>query len=159
MAGDTREGALLFVLDARNRSEQASLLEQLRRRFTEVPEARQRWVGVRLSRSGGLPDLTGLERELAKSDASVVVPARMAPNRARPSHGNEGADDCLIGEPAMLSDLQHKFEAEVSPEFRSARQSFAEFVAQQASLTLDAEERATRGSRYKIARFVRFSRC
>ncbi len=155
MAGDRREGALLFVLDARNRSEQASLLEQLRRRFTEVPEARQRWVGVRLSRSGGLPDLTGLERDLAKSDASVVVPARMAPNRARPSHGNEGADDCLIGEPAMLSDLQHKFEAEVSPEFRSARQSFAEFVAQQASLTLDAEERATRGSRYKIARFVR----
>lgn len=139
--------SLLFVLDARSRAQQAALQGRLRQRFADLAATEQRSVAVPLSRPNGPGDLSDLARALDEAGACTVVPVR--------AKREAGAGECLVAEAATLAELQAKFAAEVAPEFRTAPHAFAEFVARQASLALDAEERVTRGSRYKIPRFVR----
>ncbi|MBW2712960.1 MAG: glycerol-3-phosphate 1-O-acyltransferase [Deltaproteobacteria bacterium] len=59
----------------------------------------------------------------------------------------------LVGEPAPLSSL-HKRWQDTCASVTHDDQDFSEFVARQAALTLEREERELRGARYKVPRFV-----
>jgi glycerol-3-phosphate O-acyltransferase len=61
---------------------------------------------------------------------------------------------CLMGEPATVAELRARFGQQVSSADWKGENEFAAFVARQAALTLDIQERGVRGSRYKVPRFV-----
>ncbi len=64
-------------------------------------------------------------------------------------------DRCVIvsGEPATASNLRERWTAASGPESAETA-SFAEFVAQKATLALERAERGIRGARYKVPRLV-----
>ncbi len=61
---------------------------------------------------------------------------------------------CLVGASATIDELRKRFERQVATTSHGDRRAFAGFVARQAALALDAEERGIQGSRYKVPRFV-----
>ena len=167
----------LFILDARHRVERRLLLDRLR----ETGEGEPDWVGLPISSGGRSPGLMPLAARLAGDDATEVVPLRVAwrtphfdrarglrlrdlmfgdprsPGRVRAAailwRDRERAH-CLTGAAATLGDLRRRFAQQVADSNRSEEFAFAAFVARQAALALDSEERGVQGSRYKVPRFV-----
>ena len=76
-------------------------------------------------------------------------------NRAQESALSRNPQSCrvLIGEPALLSELQARW-SERSGESGAFGAEFAAFVERQASITLDRAERRLRGDRYRAPRAV-----
>lgn len=66
---------------------------------------------------------------------------------------------CLLGEPATVADLRARFEEATGGAIGGSTDNdpsaaFAPWVARQATLTLEVEERGVRGTRYKVPRLV-----
>lgn len=145
---------LLFVLDTEGRAEQSAVLEALGTRFANMARPDGNWVSLPLSGEGDPAGLASLDAKLSEAGECLVVPARGGRSwRARVQAAR--ADDCVVAKSATLADLRHRFDAQVAPHLRDGRHAFAEFVARQAALALDAAERGGRASRYKTPRFVR----
>jgi glycerol-3-phosphate O-acyltransferase len=61
---------------------------------------------------------------------------------------------CLLGEPASVANLRARFAEDIGMPDADPATGFAAFVTRQATLTLEAQERGVRGTRYKVPRFV-----
>ena len=61
---------------------------------------------------------------------------------------------CLLGEPASVATLRARFAEDIGMADADPATGFAAFVARQATLTLEVQERGVRGTRYKVPRFV-----
>ena len=177
-----RSGRTLFVLDARHGVEERYLREWLRE--TSVIGAAASGIDLvvlPLADGGRALLLESLAAALKGDDDREVVPVRVAwrvPHLER-EHGLRLRDlvfgdprlpgrlrsalillrdrqraHCLVGARATIGDLRQRFAVEVARAEQSEQFAFARFVARQAALTLDVEERGIQGSRYKVPRFV-----
>lgn len=174
-------GKKLFIIDARNRPERRHLLDWLHGTWGEV--SRDEYVVLPLSDEDGRLDLEPLNRRLeAAGDDCLVIPVRVAwrisqfdkdrPLRLRDLLFGDprmpGAlrarmillrdrrrAQCLLGEPATVATLRTRFAEAIgaAPDSDPAA-AFAPWVARQATLTLEVEERGVRGTRYKVPRLV-----
>jgi glycerol-3-phosphate O-acyltransferase len=173
-------GKKLFIIDARNRVERQHLLDWLHGTWGEI--GRDEYVVLPLSDEDEglrLDALTG-RLEAAGADC-LVIPVRIAwrisqfdkdrPLRFRDLLGGDprmpGAlrarlillrskrrAQCLLGEPATVAVLSERFARAIGGADSDPAAGFAAWVARQATLTLEVEERGVRGTRYKVPRFV-----
>lgn len=174
-------GKKLFIIDARNGPERRHLLDWLHGTWGEI--SREHYVVLPLSEEDGRLDLAPLSQRLdAAGDDCLVIPVRVAwrisrfdkdrPLRLRDLLFGDprmpGAlraraillrdrrrAQCLLGEPATVGALRARFAEAIGavPDGDPAA-AFAPWVARQATLTLEVEERGVRGTRYKVPRFV-----
>jgi glycerol-3-phosphate O-acyltransferase len=174
-------GKKLFIIDARNRPERRHLLDWLHGTWGEV--SRDEHVVLPLSDEDGRLNLEPLSQRLdAAGDDCLVIPVRVAwrisqfdkdrPLRLRDLLFGDprmpGAlrarmillrdrrrAQCLLGEPATVATLRTRFAEAIgaAPDSDPAA-AFAPWVARQATLTLEVEERGVRGTRYKVPRLV-----
>ena len=171
-------GKSLFILDARHGVEERYLREWLRGTGgTDTFDC----VVLPISVDGRALALERLDAMLAAGDDTPVVPVRVAwqvPHLQR-EHGLRLRDllfgdprhpgrvraalvllrdsqraHCLVGAPATIGELKQRFAGQVAGAAHEERHAFARFVAREAALTLDIEERSIKGSRYKVPRFV-----
>lgn len=173
-------GKKLFIIDARNRVERRHLLDWLHGTWGEV--TREDYVVLPLSDKEESLDLTRLANQLdAGGDDCLVIPVRVAwrishfdkdrPLRLRDLLFGDprmpGAlrgrlillrdrrrAQCLLGEPATIAALRARFAEAIGTSDTEPAAGFAAWVARQATLTLEVEERGVRGTRYKVPRFV-----
>lgn len=167
--------ASLYLLDARNAFERRWLLDRLRERAEDGACA-----DLPVLRRGSWRGLAALAQRVSVGDGTLVQPLRVAwriPHFAR-RRGLRKTDflfgdprqpgawrarwilrrdparaECVRGQPATLGELRQRFESQVDRSL-AGDASFAAFVARQATLALDVEERAIQGGRYKVPRFV-----
>jgi len=66
--------------------------------------------------------------------------------------GDTSRAQCILGKPATLQDLKARYEKRQL--ISDVDENLADYVAEQASLTLEVAERRLRGSRYKVPRQV-----
>ncbi len=170
----------LFLIDARHGTERKVLLTWLRGVVPDFTEAQT--VTLNLADEGRSLDLRALAQQLAKlPDSTQIVPVRLTwlipkfsqhrplrlrdllfgdprePGRLRARFilwRDHARAQCLRGEPATLAQLRQRFASEVAASDGEAATALAGFVARQAALTLEAQERGVRGARYKVPRFV-----
>ena len=171
-------GKSLFILDARHSVEERYLHEWLRGQGnTDACDC----VVLPISVEGRALSLERLDSMLAAANDTPVVPVRVAwrvPHLER-EHGLRLRDlvfgdprrpgrvraalvllrdrqraHCLVGAPATIGELKQRFAGQVAGVEPGARHAFARFVAREAAVTLDIEERGVQGSRYKVPRFV-----
>ena len=173
-------GPKLFILDARNRIERNHLLAWLHDALGhEVADLD--WIGVPLSDGRRALNLSALNARLCGGQDPMIVPVRVVwripnfdkersirkrhlllgdprspgPWRARSILlRDKRRARCIAGRPASVSDLRERYDATGGAEDTANGESFAGFVARQAGLTLDIEERGLRGRRYKVPRYV-----
>jgi glycerol-3-phosphate O-acyltransferase len=178
----SRTGRKLFILDARHAVEERFLLGWLRDTWhAGTPQEDVEWVVLPVSDDGRAWPLDVLSSTLAGDDARQVVPVRVAWRvpHLEPEHGLRLRDlvfgdprlpgklraalvlardrqraHCLVGAPATIGDLRLRFAGQVAHAEHGEQHAFARFVARQAAITLDIEERGIQGSRYKVPRFV-----
>ncbi len=177
-----RSGRTLFILDARHGVEERYLREWLHEASgIGAAAGGDDLVVLSLGDDGRAPTLEQLAAALMGDDARQVVPVRVAwrvPHLER-EHGLRLRDlvfgdprlpgrlhsalilmrdrqraHCLAGAPATIGDLRQRFAVQVARAEHGEQLAFARFVARQAALTLDVEERGIQGSRYKVPRFV-----
>lgn len=177
------QGPKLFVIDARNRVERRYLLDWLHTSLAEGGPGREiNWVSLPISDERARLRLKELTSKLDTEPDTMVIPVRIAwriPNfeksRAlKKRHAlfgdprtpgsfrartillrNKRRAHCLTGQPATIGDLKKRFEHQNAVEVQNDdTHEFAGFVARQAGLVLDIEERGLRGRRYKVPRFV-----
>lgn len=172
----------LFILDARHAVERRCLLEWLHAtRIAGSPGAGPDWVSLSLAGDERTLELEPLAARLDRDVATEVVPVRVAwrvphlkrerglrlrdlllgdprlPGKLRAAlilRRDRQRAQCLVGAPATIEELRRRFERQVKTSSHRDRRAFAAFVARQAALALDAEERGVQGSRYKVPRFV-----
>lgn len=178
----THDGPKLFLIDARNGVERGVLVDWLHATWGAAHPAEDlNLISVPLSDDSRPLDLDALTAKLDQSEAQLVVPLRVAwqipgfdkgqglrlrslltgdprtPGYLR-ARWNLLRDRkramCLTGEPATVAELRARFGQQVSSADWKGENEFAAFVARQAALTLDIQERGVRGSRYKVPRFV-----
>lgn len=173
-------GKKLFILDARNGVERKHLLDWLHGTWGQVGE--EEWIALPLSDESKALKLEPLAVRLAAChDDSLIIPVRIAwriPNfdkdralrlrdivfgdprlpgslRARIIlMRNRRRAQCVLGEPATIADLKRRFVEDVGTPGDDESSGFAGFVARQAVLTLEMQERGVVGTRYKVPRFV-----
>ncbi len=177
------QGPKLFVIDARNRVERRHLLDWLHTSLAEGgPDREINWVSLPISDERARLRLKELGRKLDADPDTMVIPVRIAwriPNfeksRAlKKRHAlfgdprtpgsfrarmilvrNKRRAHCLTGQPATIGELRERFEHQNALHAEGdGENEFAGFVARQAGLVLDIEERGLRGRRYKVPRFV-----
>jgi glycerol-3-phosphate O-acyltransferase len=176
------EGPMLFLIDARNGVERNYLLDWIHATWGAVAtDGRPRYVTLPLSDDSRPLQLEKLAARLDEDPRRQVVPVRIAwqiphfdkgrglrlrdllfgdpryPGRVRARTillRNRRRAQCLAGEPATVAELRARFAQQVVPENANDALEFAGFVARQAALVLDAQERGVRGSRYKVPRFI-----
>ncbi len=173
------EGEKLFIIDARNAVERKYLLDWIH--GTWGAEFDPQWVSLSLSDDAAPLLLDRLASKLAGNVRCLVIPVRIAwriPNfdkgralrlrdlifgdprmpgslRARLILlRNRRRAQSIVGEPATIASLQARFTEQYGAPAPADGQEFAAFVARQAALALDAQERGVRGTRYKVPRFV-----
>ncbi|MGB7738919.1 MAG: glycerol-3-phosphate 1-O-acyltransferase [Steroidobacteraceae bacterium] len=175
-------GKPLFILDARHGVEERYLRECLRGRGdTDAAADSSDCVVLPISAEGRALSLDRLDSMLAVDDDTPVIPVRVAwriPHLER-EHGLRLRDlvfgdprrpgrvraawvvlrdrqraHCLVGASATVGELRQHFASQVAGVERQERYAFARFVAREATVTLDIEERGIQGSRYKVPRFV-----
>jgi len=181
-ASSRRGGKRLYLLDARHGVERRLLLSWLRARGrADVPPLEPNWINLSSFSRGRSRNPGALSGPLGGDDATEVIPLRVAwripafqlerglrmrdlafgdpraPGRLRAwliLLRDRQRAECLQGAPATIGDLKQRFALQVAPSEHADAAAFAGFVARQAALTLDSEERGIRGSRYKVPRFV-----
>ncbi len=172
----------LFLLDARNGVERDYLLDWIHATWgAAATDADPSYVTLPLSDDSRPLKLGKLAARLDEDARRHVVPVRIAWQIPRFDKGrslrlrdllfgdprypgrlrarlillrNRRRAQCLTGEPATVAELRARFEQQVVPENAGDALEFAGFVARQAALVLDAQERGVRGSRYKVPRFI-----
>ena len=170
----------LFLIDARHSTERKVLLTWLHSAVAGFSEDQS--ITLKLVDEGRSLDLAALARRLSGlPDSTLIVPVRLtwlipkfsqqhplrlrdvvfgdprAPGRLRARFmlwRDPRRVQCLRGEPATLTQLRQRFASEVAAGEAEADTALAGFVARQAALTLEAQERGVRGARYKVPRFV-----
>jgi len=173
-------GKKLFIVDARNGPERRHLLDWIHGTWGDL--ARDDFVVLPLAKEDGELDLGTLAARLdSAGDACLVVPVRIAwriprfdkqrtlrlrdlllgdprlpgPLRARfILLTDRRRAQCLLGEPATIGALRLRFAQAIGQPANDSAAGFAAWVARQATLTLEVEERGVRGTRYKVPRFV-----
>jgi glycerol-3-phosphate O-acyltransferase len=173
-------GKKLFIIDANNRPERCHLLDWLHGTWGEI--ARDEYVVLPLDEEDRALDLGLLgERLAAAGEDCLVIPVRIAwrisgfdkdrPLRLRDLLLGDprmpGAlrarlillrskrrAQCLLGEPATVAALRARYGQAIGSPDGDPNAGFAAWVARQAALTLEVEERGVRGTRYKVPRFV-----
>lgn len=173
-------GPKLFIIDARNRVERGHLLDWLHGTFGQVGDDEQ--VVLALSDEKRGLDLEQLSARLDRSDGNcLVIPVRIAwripkfdkekalrlrdlvfgdprmPGALRAKLillRNRRRAQCLLGAPATVTMLRERFAEDVGSPDADPASLFAAYVARQATLALEIEERSVRGTRYKVPRFV-----
>lgn len=173
------DGAKLFILDARNNVERRHLVDWLTQTWGGANDADI--VTLSLSDDSRALDLDALAQKLVRDRNCLVVPVRVAwriprfdKDRALRLRDLIFGDprmpgalrarlillrdrrraQCVIGEPATLASLELRYHQQVVSTEAADASDFAAFVARQAALALDAQERGVRGTRYKVPRFV-----
>lgn len=174
------QGRKLFIIDARNGPERRHLLDWLHGTWGEID--RESYVVLPLSEEDERLDLGALTQRLERaSDDCLVIPVRVAwrisgfdkdrPLRLRDLLFGDprlpGAlraraillrdrrrAQCLMGEPATVAALRERFAQAIGSPDGDPAAGFVSWVARQAALTLEVEERGVRGTRYKVPRFV-----
>jgi glycerol-3-phosphate O-acyltransferase len=170
-----RSGKTLFILDARHGVEERYLRQWLRESWgIRAAAGGDDLVVLSLADDARAPPLEPLAAALTSDDARQVVPVRMAwraphfvrdlvfgdPRSPGRLHSalillrDRQRAQCLAGAPATIGELRQRFAAQVARAEHGEPLAFARFVARQAALALDAEERGLQGSRYKVPRFV-----
>ena len=171
----------LYLFEIRHGVERKLLRRWLRDQDGRAPVGTPACVDLPVSARRHSPNLGALANALTASDATEVVPVRVAwriphfqaerglrlrdlafgdprsPGRLRAAFillRDQGRAHCLVGAPATIGQLRHRFASQVAAPDSGDDRAFAGFVARQAALTLDGEERGIRGSRYKVPRFV-----
>jgi glycerol-3-phosphate O-acyltransferase len=173
-------GKKLFIIDANNATERRHLLDWLHGTWGEI--ARDEYVVLPLDEENKALDLGTLsDRLAAASEECLVIPVRIAwrisqfdkdrPLRVRdllfgdprmPGAlrarlillRNKRRAQCLLGEPATVGALRQRYGQAIGSPDGDPNAGFAAWVARQATLTLEVEERGVRGTRYKVPRFV-----
>ncbi len=173
-------GRKLFIIDARNGVERRHLLDWLHGTWGEI--ARDDYISLTLSDDDEKLELGPLAARLAAApDDCLVVPVRVAwrinqfdkdkplgfrallfgdprmPGSLRARLillRDRRRAQCLLGQPATVADLQARFAEAIGSTDDDHSAAFAGWVARQATLTLEVEERGVRGTRYKVPRFV-----
>ena len=171
----------LYVLDARNGVERRQMLAWVREVDRSASRSGDPNCVVVHFAAERAQRLDALAVRLDDVDTTEVVPVRLAwrmPHAER-AHGPRLRDlvlgdprvpgrlratfillrdrsraHCLVGAAATIGDLRRRFASQVAEAEHSDPLTFAGFVARQAALTLDSEERGLHGSRYKAPRFV-----
>jgi glycerol-3-phosphate O-acyltransferase len=177
-----RASRRLFILDVRHGVEERYLREWLRATYgADTPCRGLDWVSLPLTDERRPLRLEALASRLTAADDTDVVPVRVAwhvphlqrdrglrlrdllcgdprmPGRVRAAlilMRDRHRARCLVGSPATIGDLRRRFAGQVAHAAHGEQFSFAHFVARQAAVTLDIEERGIQGSRYKVPRFV-----
>lgn len=173
-------GPRLFILDARNRVERRHLLDWLHGAVDHLGE--DQFVTLPLSDETRALRLDALAARLEGcSPDCLVIPVRVAwripkfdkdkalrlrdlifgdprmPGALRAQlilWRNRRRAQCLLGRPATVEALRERFAQDVGSPDVDPASLFAAFVARQATLTLEVEERTVRGTRYKVPRYV-----
>ncbi len=173
-------GPRLFIIDARNRPERRHLLDWLHGTWGEI--ARDEYVVLPLDEEDADLDLSQLAQRLtAAASECLVIPVRIAWrisqfDKDRPLRfrdllfgdprmpgalrarlillRNKRRAQCLLGEPATVGALRERFSQAIGSPDGDPAAGFPAWVARQATLTLEVEERGVRGTRYKVPRFV-----
>lgn len=174
------QGSKLFIIDARNGPERRHLLDWLHGTFGEI--SRESYVVLPLSEEDERLDLAQLSQRLERAGSDcLIIPVRVAwrisgfdkdrPLRLRDLLFGDprmpGAlraraillrdrrrAQCLMGEPATLAAMRARFAQVIGSPDGDPAAGFVSWVARQAALTLEVEERGVRGTRYKVPRFV-----
>lgn len=174
------QGSKLFIIDARNAPERRHLLDWLHGTWGEI--GRENYVVLPLSEEDERLDLGPLTQRLERAgDDCLVIPVRVAwrisgfdkdrPLRLRDLLFGDprmpGAlraraillrdrrrAQCLLGQPATVAALRERFAQAIGAPDGDPAAGFVSWVARQAALTLEVEERGVRGTRYKVPRFV-----
>jgi glycerol-3-phosphate O-acyltransferase len=173
-------GNLLFIVDASHRTDEHVLRDWLEALLAEHDfKGDYEQVVVPIGRSPeNIPSLA-LARALSVPTDTLIVPLRVVwmtsvdaknstprirdllwGNPRRPGPGrarrmlkkNPELAQCIAAEPATLVDLRGRFSSRSGEAGSNAQ--LADFIAGQASLSLDIAERRLRGSRYKVPRQV-----
>lgn len=144
----------LYVLECRHAAERRLLLDDLGGACERTGAGpHEELVCLRVSKRGEPQDLEPLAARLTGSDDTVVVPMRVT--RQTPDlHRERGRGHRVRGAAATLGELRRRFGEQVATPRPEDRLAFAGFVARQAALALDAEERLMQGGRYRVPRFV-----
>ena len=172
-------GPKLFIIDAHNRVERRLLLDWLHGTFGAI--ANHEWVCLDLSEESASEQLEQLASALRAPDDCLIIPVRVAWRIPRfdrektlrlrdilfgdprmPSSLrarlilllNRRRAQCLLGQPATVATLRERFDQDIGQPDVDPATGFAAFVARQATLTLEVEERGVQGTRYKVPRFV-----
>jgi glycerol-3-phosphate O-acyltransferase len=173
-------GPRLFLIDASNAPERRHLLDWLHGTWGEI--ARGEYVALPLDEDGSALDLGQLGERLAAAEGEcLVIPVRIAwrisgfdkdrplrlrdlllgdPRRPGALRArlillrNRRRAQCLLGEPATVAALRERYGQAIGNADGDPNADFAAWVARQAALTLEVEERGVRGTRYKVPRFV-----
>ena len=180
-AGDPlrHTGPKLFIIDARNRIERRHLLDWLHGTWGAIAESE--WIALDLSDETAPLRLEKLAAGLEGAEDCLVIPVRVAwriprfdqdrtlrlrdlvfgdprmPGRVRAWSilmRDRRRAQCLLGEPASVATLRARFSEDIGMSDADPATGFAAFVARQATLTLEVQERGVRGTRYKVPRFV-----
>lgn len=176
------EGRILFIVEARNGAERATLNKRLKKRIKSGSAAdRCDKVYLSVSDTKSASQLQKLADKLESLPAdSLLVPVRMAwkipgfrsdkmvklrqfllgdPRQPGPLRSrlilmrDAKRAQMLHGKPATLATLQKRYDEPNVPGHDEPN-GFARFVARLAGLALDIEERGFQGSRYKVPRYV-----
>lgn len=173
-------GRKLFIIDARNGVERRHLLDWLHGTWGEISPGD--FISLHLSDDNKALELGELAARLGDAaDDCLIVPVRVA---WRINHFDKDKPlgfrelvfgdprmpgslrarlillrdrrraQCLLGEPALAGDLRTRFAEAIGAPDGDSGEAFAGWVARQATLTLEVEERGVRGTRYKVPRFV-----
>ncbi len=172
-------GRKLFIIDARNRVERHHLLDWLHGTWGTVTDSE--WIALDLSDETAPLKLDRLAARLVASDDCLVIPVRVAWRIPRFDQErtlrlrdlvfgdprmpgslrawlillrDRRRAQCLLGEPASVATLRARFAEDIGMADADPATGFAAFVARQATLTLEVQERGVRGTRYKVPRFV-----
>ncbi len=180
-AGDPlrHTGPKLFIIDARNRIEQRHLLDWLHGTWGAITDSE--WITLDLSDETAPLRLEMLAAGLDGADDCLVIPVRVAWRIPRFDQDRKlrlrdlvfgdprmpgslrawsillrdrRRAQCLLGEPASVATLRARFAEDIGSPDADPATGFAAFVARQATLTLEVQERGVRGTRYKVPRFV-----
>ena len=172
-------GAKLFILDAKNGVERRHLIDWLHGTWGGASEADI--VTLSLSDDSAALELSALTNRLEPDSDCLIIPVRIAwriprfdkdralqlrdllfgdprmPGRLRARlilMRDRRRAQCVIGEPATRTSLKQRFQEQVAASDTPEPSDFAAFVARQAALVLDVQERGVRGTRYKVPHFV-----
>ena len=172
-------GRKLFIIDARNRIERRHLLDWLHGTWGAIADSE--WITLDLSDETAPLKLEKLAAGLDMSADCLVIPVRVAWRIPRFDRDRKlqlrdlmfgdprmpgslrawsillrdrRRAQCLLGEPASVAALRARFAEDIGMADADPATGFAAFVTRQAALTLEAQERGVRGTRYKVPRFV-----
>ena len=174
---DRNNQKVLFILDARN-----SLDEEILRKWIEVHsdasaafDAPQVVIDLKDERTGF--DSGQLVMSLALPADTIIAPLRVNwssddnrgrlrylvfgdPRKPSPRKGRKVLEEhpervnLLAGAPDTMANLQARFQNQQGTDQTVSQEEFANFVARQAAVVLDLEERKLKGGRYKMPRHV-----